>query len=148
MTPQVEIAWMERGRARDWYWGWGSLCLNAGLLEPTKKQSPRPLAEPLLRDEPIIDHMLLLPLATDSTTWAWVPPIHPAKPAHPGLWFKSVTFNEIHQGASWLDLLHLPRLVLYGGRPLEAAKEWVLKPILSAATPPALLTLLASGAQG
>lgn len=51
--------------------------MNMGLLEPAKKQSPGALAEPLLRDEPIIDHMLLLPLATHSTTWAWVPPDTP-----------------------------------------------------------------------
>lgn len=63
-------------------WGWGSLCLNLGFLEPTKKQSPGPLAERLLRDEPVIDHMLLLPLTTHSTTWAWVPPdaLPPSEP--------------------------------------------------------------------
>lgn len=97
--------------------------MTSSHLEPTKKQSPGPLEELSLRDGPIIDHLLLLPLTTHSDRFGY--PLTPSLPkASPlrALSGLSVTFNEIHQGASWLDLLHLPCLIS-DGRPLEEAKE-------------------------
>lgn len=97
--------------------------MNLSHLEHTKKQSPGPLEEFSLRDGPIIDHLLLLPVTTRSDGFGYplilsLPKASPLR-ALSGL---SVTFNEIHQGASWLDLLHLPCLIS-DGRPLEEAKE-------------------------
>lgn len=97
--------------------------MNLSHLEPTKKQSPGPLEELSLREGPIIDHLLLLPLTTCSDGFGdpLIPSLPKAGPLR-ALLGLSVTFNEIHQGASWLDLLHLPCL-LSDGRPLEEAKE-------------------------
>lgn len=55
-----------------------------------------------LGDGPVTGHLLLLPLTTYNTTGAGVPwplssPLHCASPPRAA---GSVTFNEIHQGAS------------------------------------------------
>lgn len=109
---------MKEGEAREWGpdHGLGLILLEFG--------SPGALEEPLLRDEPFIDHLLLLPLTTHSYhmglgTFDAPPQTSPPR-ALPG---QSVTFNEIHQRASWLDLLHLPCFVCYGRRHLKATKE-------------------------
>ena len=46
---------------------------SLGLLLSAQQQSPGPLAEPLVRGWPILDHLLLVPLTTPNTTWAGLP---------------------------------------------------------------------------
>lgn len=116
----------------------GRLCLHLSLLEPAQKQAPGPLAEPLLRDGTTCSYCHLphttpheLGHPRPSTAHELGSP--PPRPR--ALWGPLVTFNEIHQGTSWFGIVHLPCFILYGRRPLRAAKGENVKAQVSCSAP-------------